>query len=62
MRGEPCEICHESMESPCFDEVDGTLRGWLCDHCNIGLGQFRDSVDRLHSAINYLERKNARHA
>lgn len=44
MRGKPCEICREPMKEPCFDEVDGTLRGWLCHHCNIGLGQFRDSV------------------
>jgi hypothetical protein len=55
-RGQPCELCGDPMEQPCFDEVDGTLRGWLCHHCNIGLGQFRENRDRLQAAIDYLER------
>lgn len=31
------------------------VRGVLCIACNTGLGKFRDSVDRLQSAINYLQ-------
>ena len=32
-----------------------TFRGWLCFHCNSGLGQFKDSLDRIKSAVKYLE-------
>jgi hypothetical protein len=38
--------CHES----------GKTRGVLCDLCNKGLGQFRDSIEYLESAIKYLRR------
>lgn len=32
------------------------IRGLLCDNCNIGLGNFRDSTTLLSVAIEYLER------
>jgi hypothetical protein len=32
------------------------IRGLLCDHCNLGLGNFRDSTTLLSVAIEYLER------
>lgn len=38
--------CHKSFK----------IRGVLCDPCNKGLGDFRDSVDLLRAAIAYLER------
>lgn len=56
MRGKPCEICTEAMEQPCFDEVDGKLRGWLCHHCNLGLGQFRENATLLRKAFQYVMR------
>lgn len=31
------------------------FRGWLCWHCNVGLGNFKDDIGRLHQAIKYLE-------
>lgn len=31
------------------------FRGWVCHHCNTGLGAFKDSVDRLKRAVKYLE-------
>lgn len=30
------------------------IRGLLCHHCNIGLGNFRNSKDYLANAVNYL--------
>jgi len=37
--------CHET----------GKVRGLLCTKCNTGLGAFKDSVELLNKAINYLQ-------
>jgi hypothetical protein len=34
------------------------FRGLLCNHCNTGLGFFRDNIDALKNAIKYLETYN----
>lgn len=38
------------------DHVTGKVRELLCPACNNGLGCFKDSPIRLHSAISYLEK------
>ena len=40
----PIDHCHETKK----------VRGVLCQHCNIGLGQFRDNVKYLDQAKAYL--------
>ncbi len=36
------------------DHSDGSFRGILCHLCNVGLGAFKDSPERLSLAIGYL--------
>lgn len=39
------------------DHLSGKIRGLLCYDCNLGLGRFKDSIERLLSAALYLERQ-----
>ena len=34
----------------------GTFRGWLCWHCNTGIGKLGDNVEGLMRAVEYLRR------
>jgi len=36
----------------------GKFRGMLCNHCNRGLGNFKDNINNLQAAINYLQRRD----
>lgn len=40
---------------PGTDKCKETIRGVLCDKCNVGLGSFEDSIERLECAIQYLK-------
>lgn len=33
---------------------NGTVRGLLCNPCNIAIGNFKDDINRLKGAIKYL--------
>lgn len=37
------------------NHTSGKVRGLLCLHCNQGLGHFKDSIELLKNAIQYLE-------
>ena len=37
------------------DHVTGEFRGWLCHHCNLALGNVKDSIGRLQQLIAYLQ-------
>ena len=55
-----CAICsrHESEFKKRLhvdhDHVTGSIRGLLCQQCNVGLGNFADSCERLTNAKDYL--------
>lgn len=55
-QGGVCAICGApDPEHVDHDHGAGYVRGGLCFNCNGGLGQFRDSVEYLGKAINYLK-------
>jgi len=57
-----CAICGINAEelskklSVDHNHETNQVRGLLCNSCNLGLGQFKDSVVFLSYAIEYLER------
>lgn len=36
----------------------GKFRGMLCHHCNRGLGNFKDNINTLQAAIEYLKERD----
>ena len=38
------------------DHTTGAIRGVLCHGCNVGLGGFADSIEKLEAAIRYLRK------
>ena len=51
-----CMICGDEDKLVVdHDHKTGNVRGLLCNHCNRGLGHFRDSLDTLGLAIKYLK-------
>lgn len=51
-----CAICREALVNPNIDHCHNTgrIRGLLCRGCNLGLGNFKDSIDLLRLAAKYL--------
>lgn len=59
-----CAICKRICSSGRRLAVDhchmtGRVRGLLCSRCNLGIGQFNDSVELLEAAIEYLGSREA---
>lgn len=56
-----CAICGQAISELGTDahwdhcHKTGRVRGALCPNCNYGLGHFKDDVDFLQNAINYLK-------
>lgn len=52
-----CAICkREHTLVVDHNHETGKVRGLLCPGCNHGLGRFRDNIDVLQSAIEYLRK------
>jgi len=63
-QGNACEICKLPFvpdKNPCVDHDHTTLavRGILCTHCNSGLGHFKESLENLESAQEYIKKYTA---
>jgi len=58
-----CLICNSEFDNKkvskraCLDHdhSNGKIRGFLCSSCNVGLGNFKDNIDYLAKAIEYLK-------
>src|SRR6185436_5316681 len=52
----PCDLCGRHIDGlhQDHDHVTGMARGWLCNGCNLGLGQLGDTVENLQRAVDYL--------
>lgn len=54
-----CDICKLPIEGRNrhmdHDHKKMSFRGWLCRNCNIGIGQFKEDVQLVKRAVQYLE-------
>lgn len=57
VRQNVCDICEHPTPTLHVDHshVTGKVRGYLCGHCNRGLGQFKDKSHILDRASLYLK-------
>jgi hypothetical protein len=57
-----CGICQQPLDfykaHLDHSHSTGKARGFLCRNCNIGLGHFKDDLDLLDKAMEYLVRGN----
>ena len=58
-----CPICEDSFIRQFKNDVvldhshiDGSVRGFVCGNCNNGLGRFKDNVETLKKAIDWLNK------
>ena len=54
-----CHICKSEIGYEAavdHDHLTGIVRGLLCRNCNVGLGHFKDSIETLKSAVEYLSK------
>ena len=57
-----CGVCSSESDLRIdHDHKTGAVRGLLCHHCNVALGHFKDSIDVLKNAIEYLCKNKSPH-
>lgn len=57
-----CAVCRSELEMTGkrgaqvdHDHESGRVRGLLCGNCNIALGHLKESVERIHGLLAYVE-------
>lgn len=57
-----CSCCGKTSSDIVLDHchTDHTFRGWLCRHCNAGIGFLNDSTEGLEKALMYLRKHDER--
>ncbi len=60
IQGNLCAICLNPLTDETHPHIDhdhntNKVRGILCRDCNLGLGRFKDNIDFLQRAIDYLK-------
>jgi len=68
-QGDRCAICRTGTPGGRgqlwhidHDHTNGDVRGLLCHHCNVGIGNFQDDPKLLLAAIHYIEAARSRTA
>ena len=53
-----CECCGKDTNDIVLDHchINNTFRGWLCRHCNAGIGFLEDSAEGVEKALAYLRK------
>src|SRR5262245_7825699 len=51
-----CEVCgSDALLHLDHDHATGSIRGWLCRTCNVGIGALGDTLESLERAVAYLK-------
>lgn len=63
LQNNKCAICGEEMigyNNQCVDHnhSTGIIRGLLCNPCNRALGYFKDDIEIIKNAVDYMRRTN----
>ena len=67
LQGQHCAVCGTTDQGKRgwhteHDHTTNEVRGITCSQCNLGIGHFEDSIERLARAIDYLKHGAARTA
>lgn len=54
--GTACSCCGKTNVKLVCDHIHGTetIRGFICDNCNVGIGRLGDNIEGIEKALKYL--------